>query len=147
MSCAAGEARQSGGRSLPRGLGLEDIDAIVAHLSGPLDADEVHFDDDASRKWPQDLDAITAAPNRLPAGADPRDQVGQLIGTTQHTKNSRVLSRLVTAQWLYGDPLADPFRTLRQTIATALDHIVTQVHGAGALVLLDRAGAYRKGLH
>ncbi|WP_330277816.1 hypothetical protein OG205_20380 [Lentzea sp. NBC_00516] len=132
--------------ALYHGLALGDIEAVVAHLSGPLDADEVLFDEDAGREWLQDLDAITAAPNRLTADADPRDQVEQLIGTARHAKNSRALSRLVAAQWLYGDPLADPLRTLRQTIATALDHIAIQVHGAGTLALQDRAEAYRKGL-
>jgi hypothetical protein len=127
-------------------LALEDVESVVAHLSGPLDADDVLFDDRAGRLWLRDLDAITAAPNRLPADRDPRDQVEQLIETTHHAKNARALSRLVAAKWLYGDPLADPSRTLRQTIATALDHVAIQVHGAGALALQDRAEAYRKGL-
>ncbi|MFD9700878.1 hypothetical protein [Lentzea sp. NPDC059081] len=132
--------------ALYHGLALGDVEAVVAHLSGPLDADEVHFDEDAGRHWLHDLDAITAAPNRLTPDADPRDQVEHIIGTARHAKDSRALSRLVAAQWLYGDPLADPFRTLRQTIATALDHIAIQVHGAGTLALQDRAEAYRKGL-
>ncbi|HEX8870246.1 MAG TPA: hypothetical protein VF821_31575, partial [Lentzea sp.] len=99
-------------------LALEDVESVVAHLSGPLDADDVLFDDKAGRRWLRDLDAITAAPNRLPADLDPRDQVEQLIETVHHAKNARALSRLVAALWLYGDPLADPSRTLRQTIAT-----------------------------
>ncbi|WP_030467191.1 hypothetical protein [Lentzea aerocolonigenes] len=127
-------------------LALEDVESVVVHLSGPLDADDVLFGDKAGRLWLQDLDAITAAPNRLPADRDPRDQVEQLIETIPHARNSRALSRLVAALWLYSDPLADPSRALRQTIATALDHVAIQVHGAGALVLQDRAEAYRKGL-
>lgn len=131
-------------KALYHDLALGDIAAVVAHLRGPFDAIDGPFELDFARDWLDEFDAITAAPNRLPRGADPRIQVEELTAKVQPIGHfDMALPRLLVASWIAQDPLSDPGETLRPVIASAYEHLA-QHRGSGAILLFDRAEMYRR---
>ncbi|RSN65477.1 hypothetical protein DMH01_03635 [Amycolatopsis sp. WAC 04182] len=122
-------------------LALENVSAVVAHLSGPFADDQAEFDVPAAEAWLAELDVITAAPNRLDPGVAAYDQ---LEARTRNADGDLevTLSWLVVALWIAADPLGDPGETLNQTIRGGF-HQLAHGRGRGSILLHERAERYR----
>ncbi|WP_410671528.1 hypothetical protein [Amycolatopsis sp. cmx-4-68] len=120
-------------------LALEDVGAVVAHLRAPF-AGARAFDLATAEAWLADLDAITAAPNRLDQHVAPYEQLQKLAGRGDDELGTQ-LAWLVVALWIARDPLGDPDGKLDPTIAGGF-HQLAQGRGQGSILLHERAEDY-----
>ncbi len=123
-------------------LALENVSAVVTHLSKPFaDDHQSEFDVAAAEAWLAELDVITAAPNRLDAGAESYEQLEAHAGHAEGELET-TLSWLVVALWIAADPLGDPGGTLNSTIEGGF-HQLAHGRGRGSILLHERAERYR----
>jgi hypothetical protein len=83
-----------------------------------------------AERWITEFDAITAAPNRVPAdgdvhehysrlvrGAGPEPPPDRLPSTDQHGERWTTIAGMTVARWLWSDPLCDPTTAMSRRIA------------------------------
>jgi hypothetical protein len=103
-------------------LALRRVDEVAEALTR-------RFRTQPAAQWLGDLDAVTAAPNRLPSETGPLqllEQFGAARGRERVMDTATVIQGLVAARWLWSDPLADPGMRLGGLIAdgfTQLAHL------------------------
>ncbi|RJQ88588.1 hypothetical protein [Amycolatopsis panacis] len=122
-------------------LALGNVPAVITHLSARLGTQPAEFDLSAAQSWLDQLDTITAAPNRLVQDVDPYAQVQQYVGEWPEEQET-TLAWLVVSLWLSRDPLGDPGGTLNSTIESSFHHLA-QGRGRGSMLLHERAEYYR----
>ncbi|MGQ4517295.1 hypothetical protein [Streptomyces sp. DW26H14] len=125
------------------------------HLLATGRVDEVadaltqRFRSQPATRWISDLEAVTAAPNRLPAGAGPLELIealGSERGPAAAMDTATVVRGLVTARWLWSDPLADPGMRLSGLVADGYGHLA-HLRRDDIVPLLNEAERYRYWQH
>ncbi|MFI5757259.1 hypothetical protein [Streptomyces sp. NPDC051569] len=108
------------------------------------------FPVEPAAQWVSEFDAVTAAPNRLLpadggplellAGLRPRRQAGRAVDT------EAAIQALVTARWVWSDPLADPGMRLSNLIADGFTQL-SQLRRNDIVPLFNEAERYRNWRH
>jgi hypothetical protein len=100
-------------------------------------------------RWISDLEAVTAAPNRLGPEAAPLELIEQLgagRGPAAAVDTEAVVRGLVTARWLWSDPLADPGMRLSGLVADGYSQLA-RLRQEDIVPLLNEAERYRYWQH
>ncbi|GAA3377540.1 hypothetical protein GCM10020367_53600 [Streptomyces sannanensis] len=122
-------------------LALERIDEVTDHLVR-------RFPEVPAVQWISEYDAITAAPNRLPAGGGPLELLASLAPRLpgQAVDAESVIRGLVTARWVWSDPLGDPGMRLNDMIADGFTQL-SQLRRNDIVALFNEAERYRHWRH
>jgi hypothetical protein len=122
-------------------LAAHRVDEVVDHLTG-------RFRELSAVRWIRLLNAVTAAPSRLPADRPPLALLGDLApeAPTHAITDVSVIRGLVCARWLWSDPLGDPGLRLNSVIAAKYDRL-SELRGSDIVALYDEAERYRHWRH
>ncbi|MGK5446283.1 hypothetical protein [Streptomyces radiopugnans] len=122
-------------------LAAHRIDEVVDRLT-------VRFHERSAADWLETFNAVTSAPNRLPADRPPLALLGELAPDTpaQSITDTLVIQGLVCARWLWSDPLGDPGMRLNHVIAGKYDRL-SELRGSDIVALYDEAERYRHWRH
>jgi hypothetical protein len=122
-------------------LAAHRVDEVVDHLTG-------RFRELSAVRWIRLLNAVTAAPSRLPADRPPLALLGDLAPEvpTHAITDVSVIRGLVCARWLWSDPLGDPGLRLSSVIAAKYDRL-SELRGSDIVALYDEAERYRHWRH
>jgi hypothetical protein len=115
-------------------LALGEVERVARALAERLTATD-------AGEWLRMLMQVTAAPDRLDRGQEPRDQVRALTAWVDPREHPIApVARLVAYAWLGADPLSAPhWRWLLRQMAIELDQIAPHCIGAGLTRLRDSA--------
>ncbi|WP_101255766.1 hypothetical protein [Streptomyces barkulensis] len=108
----------------------------------------VRFRELSAARWIRLFNAVTSAPNRLPADRSPLELLGELApeAPTHSITDVSVIRGLVCARWLWSDPLGDPGLRLNSVIAAKYDRL-SELRGSEIVALYDEAERYRHWRH
>ncbi|MEV6653738.1 hypothetical protein [Streptomyces sp. NPDC051219] len=122
-------------------LALERIDEVTDHLLA-------RFPAVPAVQWISEFDAITAAPNRLPADGGPLELLAALAPRRPGpaVDAASVIRGLVTARWVWSDPLGDPAMRLNDMIAGGFTQLA-QLRRNDIVALFNEAERYRHWRH
>ncbi|MCF3961080.1 hypothetical protein [Streptomyces fuscigenes] len=96
-------------------------------------------------RWISELEAVTAAPNRLETRVGPLELIEQLgsgRGPATAVDTAEVVRGLVAARWLWSDPLADPGLRLSGLVADGYAQLA-HLRRDDIVPLLNEAERYR----
>ncbi|GAA1202451.1 hypothetical protein GCM10009654_68210 [Streptomyces hebeiensis] len=99
-------------------------------------------------QWISEFGAITAAPNRFGSAGGPLELLADLgAGTGDRGLGAEsVIRELVTARWVWSDPLADPGMRLTDLIADGF-HQLSRLRRNDVVALFNEAERYRHWRH
>jgi hypothetical protein len=131
---AAGNEGVSEIVGLYHALAIGDVERVARVLAERLAVTD-------AGEWLRLLTLITAAPNRVDRGQDPRDQVLALTAWADPREHPVApVARLVAYSWLGADPISAPhWRWLLRQMAIELDQIAPLSVGAGITLLRGEA--------
>ncbi|APU15346.1 MULTISPECIES: hypothetical protein [Actinoalloteichus] len=119
-------------------LAAGQLEKVTGHLAG-------RFGEQHATAWVASFNVITTAPNRFAPGDGPRTLFAGLLAAVPADSEVTVTALvrgLVAARWVWCDPLADPRRRLKETLADGFGQL-TRLSGRDVVVLLDEAERYR----
>ncbi|KIF77440.1 hypothetical protein QR77_33485 [Streptomyces sp. 150FB] len=123
-------------------LAVRQVDEVVDHLVG-------RFRAVPAVQWISEFESITAAPNRLSPDGGPLGLLASLgRGSDSHQVMDvgTVVQGLVTARWVWSDPLADPGMRLGNMIADGFTQL-SQLRRDDIVPLFNEAERYRNWRH
>ncbi|WP_406002745.1 hypothetical protein [Streptomyces sp. NBC_00829] len=122
-------------------MAMGQIDEVTDHL--------LHrFPAVPAVQWITEFNSITGAPNRLPVEGGPLELLAGLAPrTSQRSVDAASAIRgLVTARWVWSDPLADPAMRLNDMIADGFTQL-SQLRRTDIVALFNEAERYRHWRH
>ncbi|MEV0039840.1 hypothetical protein [Streptomyces sp. NPDC050804] len=122
-------------------LARGQIDEVTGHLAA-------RFPVVPAAQWISEFNAITAAPNRLGSAGGPLDLLAGLGPGEpgEAVTTASVIRELLTARWVWSDPLADPGMRLNDLIADGFGQL-SRLRGNDVVVLFNEAERYRHWRH
>ncbi|MFJ4918627.1 hypothetical protein [Streptomyces sp. NPDC088725] len=122
-------------------LALHRFDEVVEHLVR-------RFRTVPAAQWISEFDIITSAPNRLPLTGGPLELLASLgsRGPERAIDSAAAVRGLVTARWVWSDPLADPGMRLGDMIADGFTQL-SQLRRNDIVPLFNEADRYRNWRH
>ncbi|NSC24464.1 hypothetical protein FM076_26265 [Streptomyces albus subsp. chlorinus] len=123
-------------------LAQHQIGAVTEFLVRRLESVDTH-------RWVAELNAVAAAPNRVPKDQAHRDVLGPLTHDPARTDSPlhAAVRALLVARWLWSDPLLDPGRVLGPTLAARFERVSQEHPHSDSLHLLNEAEKYRNWVH
>ena len=123
-------------------LAVQRVDEVVDHLME-------RFPAIPAVQWISEFDTITSAPNRLSSDGGPLELLASLGSQRewgQAIDARAVIQGLVTARWVWSDPLADPGMRLGNMIADGFTQL-SQLRRDDIVPLFNEAERYRNWRH
>jgi hypothetical protein len=122
-------------------LALGGIDEVTDQLL-------LRFPSMPAAQWISELNVITSAPNRLPPRGGPLELLADLapLQPERAVDAASVIRGLVTARWVWSDPLADPGMRLNDMVADGFTQL-SQLRRNDIVALFNEAERYRHWRH
>ncbi|MFI9585307.1 hypothetical protein ACIHCQ_26415 [Streptomyces sp. NPDC052236] len=122
-------------------LALGRIDEVTDQLL-------LRFPSVPADQWISEFNTVTSAPNRLPARGGPLELLAGLAPPQpdRTVDTASVIRGLVTARWVWSDPLADPGMRLNDMVADGFTQL-SQLRRNDIVALFNEAERYRHWRH
>ncbi len=122
-------------------LASERIDEVTEYLVA-------RFPVVPAAQWISEFNIITAAPGRFPAAGGPLDLLAALApeNPPEAVTAASVIRELITARWVWSDPLADPGRRLGGVLADGFNQL-SRLRRNDIVALFNEAERYRHWRH